>query len=100
MTNMLIETRPLGARFAKTLADSASLMRGHGAVARRRTIPNVVGRSIYLDLNARIQLQSMQLVELNKDKARSRRSVRKRRRVRRVDTTPARGALEKKAKCA
>jgi len=67
MTNMLIETQPLGAALAKTLADKpAALMRGHGAVVVADTIPNVVGRSIYLDLNAQIQLQAMQLVELNR----------------------------------
>ena len=64
MTNMLIETAPLGAALAKKLADKpAILMRGHGAVVVADTIPNVVGRSIYMDLNARIQLQAQQLVE-------------------------------------
>jgi len=64
MTNMLIETQPLGVALAKKLADKpAMLMRGHGAVVVADTIPNVVGRSIYLDLNARIQLQALQLVE-------------------------------------
>ena len=64
MTNMLIETAPLGAALAKTLADKpAVLMRGHGAVVVADTIPNVVGRSIYMDLNAQIQLQAQQLVE-------------------------------------
>ena len=64
MTNMLVETAALGRALAKTLADKpAALMRGHGAVVVADTIPNVVGRSIYLDLNARIQLQAQQLVE-------------------------------------
>lgn len=64
MTNMLIETRPLGAALAKTLGDKpAALMRGHGAVVVADSIMNVVGRSIYLDLNARIQVQAQQLVE-------------------------------------
>jgi ribulose-5-phosphate 4-epimerase/fuculose-1-phosphate aldolase len=63
MTNMLIETAALGSALAKSLADKpAVLMRGHGAVVVADTIPNVVGRSIYLDLNARIQLQAMQLI--------------------------------------
>jgi HCOMODA/2-hydroxy-3-carboxy-muconic semialdehyde decarboxylase len=62
MTNMLIETQPLGRALAKSLADKpALLMRGHGAVVVADTIPNVVGRSIYLDLNARIQLQAIAL---------------------------------------
>jgi ribulose-5-phosphate 4-epimerase/fuculose-1-phosphate aldolase len=62
MTNMLIETAPLGRALAKVLADKpAVLMRGHGAVVVADTIPNVVGRSIYLDLNARIQAQAIAL---------------------------------------
>src|SRR5499427_2447983 len=64
MTNMLIETQALGAALAKTLGNKpAVLMRGHGAVVVADSIPNVVGRSIYLDLNARIQLQAIQLFE-------------------------------------
>ena len=62
MTNMLIETAALGRALAKVLADKpALLMRGHGAVVTAETIPNVVGRSIYLDLNARIQAQAIAL---------------------------------------
>ena len=62
MTNMLIETVPLGRALAKAMADKpALLMRGHGAVVVADTIPNVVGRSIYLDLNARIQSQAIAL---------------------------------------
>jgi HCOMODA/2-hydroxy-3-carboxy-muconic semialdehyde decarboxylase len=62
ITNMLVETQPLGVALAKKLADKpAMLMRGHGAVVVADTIPNVVGRSIYLDLNARIQLQAIAL---------------------------------------
>ena len=36
-------------------------MRGHGAVVTADSILNVVGRSIYLDLNARIQAQAIAL---------------------------------------
>jgi ribulose-5-phosphate 4-epimerase/fuculose-1-phosphate aldolase len=62
MTNMLVETAPLGAALAKALADKpAVLMRGHGAVVTADSILNVVGRSIYLDLNARIQAQAIAL---------------------------------------
>ncbi len=61
-TNMLVETRPIGSALAQALADKpAVLMRGHGAVVVADTIQNVVGRSIYLDLNARIQLQAIAL---------------------------------------
>src|SRR3954468_15807182 len=64
MTNMLVETAALGRALAKSLADKpAVLMRGHGAVVVADTIPNVVGRSIYQDLNARIQLQAIALTE-------------------------------------
>ena len=67
MTNMLIETNRLGAALARRLADKpAVLMRGHGAVVVADSIPNVVGRSIYLDLNARIQLQALQLIAPDK----------------------------------
>jgi ribulose-5-phosphate 4-epimerase/fuculose-1-phosphate aldolase len=62
MTNMLVETVALGRALAKVLADKpAVLMRGHGAVVVADTILNVVGRSIYLDLNARIQMQAIAL---------------------------------------
>jgi HCOMODA/2-hydroxy-3-carboxy-muconic semialdehyde decarboxylase len=62
MTNMLVESAPLGAALAKALADKpVVLMRGHGAVVTADSILNVVGRSIYLDLNARIQAQAIAL---------------------------------------
>ena len=62
MTDMLIETAALGRALATSLGDKpAVLMRGHGAVVVADTIPNVVGRSIYLDLNARIQAQAIAL---------------------------------------
>jgi ribulose-5-phosphate 4-epimerase/fuculose-1-phosphate aldolase len=62
MTNMLVETAAIGRALARTLADKpALLMRGHGAVVVADSIPNVVGRAIYLDLNARIQLQAIAL---------------------------------------
>ena len=62
MTNMLVETAALGRALAKTLGDKpAALMRGHGAVVVADTIPNVVGRSIYLEINARVQAQAIAL---------------------------------------
>jgi ribulose-5-phosphate 4-epimerase/fuculose-1-phosphate aldolase len=62
MTNMLVETVALGRALAKTLGDKpAALMRGHGAVVVADTIPNVVGRSIYLEINARVQAQALAL---------------------------------------
>ena len=62
MTDMLIETAALGRALATSLADKpAVLMRGHGAVVVADSILNVVGRSVYLDLNARIQAQAIAL---------------------------------------
>jgi len=61
-TDMLIRTPALGRALAQTLADkSAVLMRGHGAAIAAPTLHMVVGRSYYLNLNARLQMQAMQL---------------------------------------
>ena len=62
MTNMLIGDGALGRALARTLANKpAALMRGHGAVMVGDTIPTTVGRSVYLDMNARLQAQAMAL---------------------------------------
>jgi len=62
VTDLLVKDAPLGRALAKTLGTKAAvLMRGHGAVIVASSIPNVVGRSVYLDLNARAQLQAIQL---------------------------------------
>jgi HCOMODA/2-hydroxy-3-carboxy-muconic semialdehyde decarboxylase len=62
MTDMLIGDSRLGAALAQTLGDkSAALMRGHGAVVVGDTLPTVVGRSVFLDLNARMQAQALAL---------------------------------------
>lgn len=62
VTDLLVKDPPLGRALAKSLGSkSAVLMRGHGAVVVANSIPNVVGRSVYLDLNARAQLQAIQL---------------------------------------
>ena len=59
---MLIGDGALGRALARTLADKpAALMRGHGAVVVGDTIPTTVGRSVYLDMNARLQAQAMAL---------------------------------------
>ena len=39
----------------------AILMRNHGVRRRRSSLPFAVGRSIYLELNARIELQAIGL---------------------------------------
>jgi HCOMODA/2-hydroxy-3-carboxy-muconic semialdehyde decarboxylase len=61
-SDMLIRTPELGRALAETLGNkSAALMRGHGAVVAARTLHLVVGEAYYLNLNARLQLQAMQL---------------------------------------
>ena len=62
MTDMLVRDARLGRALAQVLADKpAALMRGHGAVVVGHTIPTVVGRSIYLDVNARLQAKAIAL---------------------------------------
>lgn len=62
VTDLLVRDAPLGRALAKTLGmKSAALMRGHGAVVVASSIPNVVGRSVYLDINARAQMQAQAL---------------------------------------
>jgi ribulose-5-phosphate 4-epimerase/fuculose-1-phosphate aldolase len=59
---MLVRSPALGRSLAETLGDRpAALMRGHGAVVVGASLPQVVARSIYLELNARLQLQAIQL---------------------------------------
>jgi HCOMODA/2-hydroxy-3-carboxy-muconic semialdehyde decarboxylase len=59
-TDLLVRTPELGRALATTLGDKhAVLMRGHGAVVTASSIPNVVGRSIYLEVNARAQMQAI-----------------------------------------
>lgn len=62
MTDLLIRDPARGRALAQTLGDKpAALMRGHGAVVVGASIPLVVGRCVYLDLNARVQAQAMAL---------------------------------------
>jgi ribulose-5-phosphate 4-epimerase/fuculose-1-phosphate aldolase len=62
MTDLLISDTRLGRALAQALGDKyAMLMKHHGAVVVANSIPNAVGRAIYLDVNARIQLQTMQI---------------------------------------
>jgi ribulose-5-phosphate 4-epimerase/fuculose-1-phosphate aldolase len=61
-TDMLIRTPELGAALARTLGGKpAALMRGHGCVVVGDSLPQVVGRSYYLQMNARLQAQAMAL---------------------------------------
>jgi HCOMODA/2-hydroxy-3-carboxy-muconic semialdehyde decarboxylase len=60
MTDMLIRDAALGRALAQSISDKAAvLMRGHGATVVGPSIPRLVGRSIFLALNATLQAQAM-----------------------------------------
>jgi HCOMODA/2-hydroxy-3-carboxy-muconic semialdehyde decarboxylase len=60
MTDLLIRSPALGADLARSIADKpAVLMRGHGATIVAPTLPRLVGRSIFLALNATLQAQAL-----------------------------------------
>ena len=62
MTDMLVRTGEQGRALAQTLgANAVALMRGHGSVAVGETIPQVVYRGIYTELNARLQAEALRL---------------------------------------
>jgi HCOMODA/2-hydroxy-3-carboxy-muconic semialdehyde decarboxylase len=62
MTDLLVSDAKLGRALAQALGSKpAALMRHHGAVVVATSIPNVVGRSVYLDINARVQMQTAAL---------------------------------------
>jgi ribulose-5-phosphate 4-epimerase/fuculose-1-phosphate aldolase len=62
MTDMLVRSPALGRALAQTLAARpAALMRGHGAVVTGPDLPAAVVRSVYLEMNARLQAQAMAL---------------------------------------
>jgi ribulose-5-phosphate 4-epimerase/fuculose-1-phosphate aldolase len=61
-TDMLVRSPALGQALARTLgAGPAALMRGHGAVVVAGSLPEVVFRSVYTEVNARLQAQAMAL---------------------------------------
>jgi ribulose-5-phosphate 4-epimerase/fuculose-1-phosphate aldolase len=61
-TDLLVKDNKLGAALARTLGKSpASLMRGHGSVVVGENLPRAVGRSIYLEQSAQLQMQAMLL---------------------------------------
>ena len=61
-TNLLVTDGILGASLAKKLgASPAALMRGHGSVTVGESLPRAVGRSVYLEQSARMQMQAMAL---------------------------------------
>jgi ribulose-5-phosphate 4-epimerase/fuculose-1-phosphate aldolase len=60
MTDMLVRNAALGQALARTLgARPVALMRGHGAVVVGASLPLVVFRSVYTEVNARLQAQAM-----------------------------------------
>ena len=62
MTNMLVNNAAKGSALAAALGDrTAVLMRGHGVAVTGASIPFAVARSIYLEVNASIQLQAIGL---------------------------------------
>jgi HCOMODA/2-hydroxy-3-carboxy-muconic semialdehyde decarboxylase len=61
-TDLLVKTPSLGQSLASVLSSKpAALMRGHGAVVVGENIARAVGRSVYLEQSAQLQMQAMQL---------------------------------------
>jgi ribulose-5-phosphate 4-epimerase/fuculose-1-phosphate aldolase len=61
-SDLLVRDPKLGAALAKTLGKSpATLMRGHGSAVTGENLQRSVGRSIYLEMSARMQMQAMML---------------------------------------
>ena len=62
MTDLLVRNPALGRALAQTLGNQpAALMRGHGAAVVGPSLPHVVGRSVYLAMDAQLQAQAMAL---------------------------------------
>ena len=58
MTNMLITDAAKGKALAQTLGDhSGALMRGHGGITVGSSLSHSVGRSVYLKIDAELQVQ-------------------------------------------
>jgi HCOMODA/2-hydroxy-3-carboxy-muconic semialdehyde decarboxylase len=61
-SDMLVRDAYLGEHLARALGTHpAVLMRGHGSTVVGENIQRAVGRSIYLDVNARMQMQAIAL---------------------------------------
>jgi ribulose-5-phosphate 4-epimerase/fuculose-1-phosphate aldolase len=61
-TDMLIRTPALGVALAQSLGQATvALLRGHGNVVVGRSIPEVVFRAIYTEMNARLQAEALRL---------------------------------------
>jgi ribulose-5-phosphate 4-epimerase/fuculose-1-phosphate aldolase len=65
VTNLLVTNMAMARDLARALADRAVvLMRGHGAVVAGRSLREVVFNSVYLELNADLQMKAAQLGEI------------------------------------
>jgi ribulose-5-phosphate 4-epimerase/fuculose-1-phosphate aldolase len=61
-SDLLIRDSVLGRALAKTLGSKpGALMRGHGSVTVGENLPRAVGRSVYLEISARMQMQAMMI---------------------------------------
>jgi ribulose-5-phosphate 4-epimerase/fuculose-1-phosphate aldolase len=58
-TNLLVESMEVGRDLAKTLGDGrTALMRGHGSIVVGPTLRATIYTSVYLELNAKLQMQA------------------------------------------
>jgi HCOMODA/2-hydroxy-3-carboxy-muconic semialdehyde decarboxylase len=65
-SDLLIRNRELGASLAKALGPkSVILMRGHGVTVAAPTLQEAVFRGVYVDVNARLQLDAIGLGAVN-----------------------------------
>jgi ribulose-5-phosphate 4-epimerase/fuculose-1-phosphate aldolase len=61
-SDLLVRTPELGKALARTLGKAAaSLMRGHGSVTVGEDLQRAVGRSVYLEMSAIMQMQALLL---------------------------------------
>ena len=64
-TALLVENMEMGRDLAKLIgAGATALMRGHGATVAGRNIRHAVYISVYLEVNARLQKQAMDMGEI------------------------------------
>ena len=64
-SDLLVRNASLGADLAKVLSDkTVVLMRGHGSVTVGISLPQVVFRAYYAEMNARLQSEAMRLGEV------------------------------------
>ena len=64
-TALLVENMEMGRDLAKRIgAGATALMRGHGATVAGKNIRQAVYISVYLEVNARLQKQAMDMIEI------------------------------------